>query len=203
MTFFPQTYALICQTLSRQTFTHILKVCQKNPQHDCVKPRGGWDSRAVQQCVKNIQFGSRWLPKGSEVQENSWNWLAEQGLTQADSGDNKMRSCIQEPENRGLVEFMDRQILELEEELVCPVCLEVATEAPIYKCPDDHLMCRCTIHLFDPSFTTPSYFRICRPKLSECPQCRVELSLSYKRFRGAERQAERLLALRVEKMTIS
>ena len=104
----------------------------------------------------------------------------EEGLKQADG--NKMRM----KENRSLVEFMERQILELEEELECPVCLEVATVAPIYKCPDDHLLCR-----------------ICRPKLSECPQCRVSLDLSFKRLRGAERQAERLLALRVEKMTIS
>ena len=81
--------------------------------------------------------------KGFEVQENSWNCVEEQGLKQVDSGDNKMRSCIQEPKNRSLVEFMERQILELEEELECPVCLEVATAAPIYKCPDDHLICRC------------------------------------------------------------
>ena len=40
------------------------------------------------------------------------------------------------------VDFMDRQILKLEEELECPVCLEVATTAPIYKCPEDHLICR-------------------------------------------------------------
>ena len=106
----------------------------------------------------------------------------EQGLKQEGSGENKMR--IQK--NRSLLEFMERQILELEEELECPVCLEVATAAPIYKCPDDHLLCK-----------------ICRPKLSECPQCRVGLDLSFKRLRGAERQAERLLALKVEKMSIS
>ena len=82
--------------------------------------------------------------KGFEVQENSWKCVEEQGLKQVDSGDNTMRSCIQEPKNRSLVEFMERQILELEEELECPVCLEVATAAPIYKCPDDHLICRCT-----------------------------------------------------------
>ena len=106
----------------------------------------------------------------------------EEGLRQSDGTENKMRI----KENRSLAEFMERQILELEEELECLVCLEVATVAPIYKCPDDHLLCR-----------------ICRPKLSECPQCRVPLNLSFKRFRGAERKAERLLALRVEKMTIS
>ena len=122
--------------------------------------------------------------KEFDEQEKSWNRLEGQGLKQADSGDNEER--IKEPKNRSLLEFMERQILELEEELECPVCLEGATVAPIYKCPDDHLLCR-----------------ICRPKLSECPQCRVPLDLSFKRLRGAERQAERLLALRVEKMNIS
>ena len=38
--------------------------------------------------------------------------------------------------------FMDRQILELESELKCPVCFEVARTSPIYKCSDDHLICR-------------------------------------------------------------
>ena len=38
--------------------------------------------------------------------------------------------------------FMDRQILELESELKCPVCFEVAKTSPIYKCSDDHLICR-------------------------------------------------------------
>ena len=44
--------------------------------------------------------------------------------------------------NNDLEKFMARQIEELEEELVCPVCLEVTTKAPIYKCSDDHLICR-------------------------------------------------------------
>ena len=80
--------------------------------------------------------------KEFDEQEKSWNRLEGQGLKQADSGDNEER--IKEPKNRSLLEFMERQILELEEELECPVCLEVATTAPIYKCPDDHLICRCT-----------------------------------------------------------
>ena len=44
--------------------------------------------------------------------------------------------------NNNLEKFMTRQIKDLEEELVCPVCLEVTTKAPIYKCSDDHLICR-------------------------------------------------------------
>ena len=38
--------------------------------------------------------------------------------------------------------FMDGQILELEAELSCPVCFEIAKTAPIYKCSDEHLVCR-------------------------------------------------------------
>ena len=55
-------------------------------------------------------------------------------------GDTKVGST-REPKSMSLVEFMSKQILELEEELECPVCFEVAATAPIYKCPEDHLMC--------------------------------------------------------------
>ena len=79
--------------------------------------------------------------KGFEEEVKGSNWS--DGLKQADSDeDNKTR--IKEPKNTSLIEFMERQILDLEEELECPVCLEVATAAPIYKCPDDHLLCRCS-----------------------------------------------------------
>ena len=41
-----------------------------------------------------------------------------------------------------LEKFLTRQIEELRGELECPVCMEVVTKAPIYKCDDDHLICR-------------------------------------------------------------
>ena len=44
--------------------------------------------------------------------------------------------------NSDLENFMTRQIEELRLELECPVCLEVATKAPIFKCSEDHLVCR-------------------------------------------------------------
>ena len=44
--------------------------------------------------------------------------------------------------NLELENFLEGQILELEGELKCPVCLEVAKTLPIYKCMDDHLLCR-------------------------------------------------------------
>ena len=116
----------------------------------------------------------------------------------------KMRQSKEVPKR--LVAFMDRQILKLEEELKCPVCLEVATTAPIYKCLEDHLLCRWAIKKWSMLFHIQPYCRICRPKLSECPQCRVALEegrLSYRRFRGAEKQAERLLEFRMEKLATS
>ena len=44
--------------------------------------------------------------------------------------------------NSDLETFLTRQIEELRLELECPVCLEVTTKAPIFKCSEDHLVCR-------------------------------------------------------------
>ena len=44
--------------------------------------------------------------------------------------------------NSNLEKFLAREIEDLRGELECPVCMEVATKAPIYKCDDDHLICR-------------------------------------------------------------
>ena len=66
-------------------------------------------------------------------------------LKQTENEEDKVM-IIKEPKNRSLVEFMERQILELEEELECPVCLEVASAPPIFKCPDNHLICRFLPH---------------------------------------------------------
>merc|ERR1712179_227277 len=57
--------------------------------------------------------------------------------------------------NKELLEFIDNQIVEKEKELECPVCLEVAC-SPIFMCSEQHLICS-----------------TCRPKLSNCPECRV------------------------------
>ena len=83
-------------------------------------------------------------------------------------------------------EFLEVQVASLEEELECPVCLEVLTTSPIYKCADDHLIC-------------PG----CRPKVARCPLCRETFPRGEaRRFRGAERQAERLVELRAERQQI-
>ena len=44
--------------------------------------------------------------------------------------------------NSNLEKFLMKEIEDLRGELECPVCMEVATKAPIYKCDDDHLICR-------------------------------------------------------------
>ena len=118
--------------------------------------------------------------------------------------------------NRELENFLEAQILELEGELECPVCLEVAATSPIYKCPDEHLLCRFKSILSVDQCVIQIIFRDCRPKLTHCPQCREVLGDQYKRcetfkkrnsqcesitfpslvrFRGGERQAEKLKRL--------
>ena len=82
--------------------------------------------------------------------------------------------------------FLDRQIEDVERELECPVCFEIASQAPIFKCEEDHLIC-CK----------------CREKVSCCPVCRVEYPEGGgKRLRGAERQAERLAAMYKERQSL-
>jgi len=43
-------------------------------------------------------------------------------------------------QNEQLIRFIDRQIIEKEAELECPVCLETAA-APIFMCSEQHLIC--------------------------------------------------------------
>ena len=87
--------------------------------------------------------------------------------------------------NVQLLDFIDRQIDALKQELECPVCFVVATN-PIFKCEDDHLICS-----------------ICRPKMTQCPQCRANYQGGPKRFRGAERMADKLADLYRERENVT
>ena len=88
--------------------------------------------------------------------------------------------------NPELLQFMERQIDAVEKELECPICLEVASQAPIFKCEEDHLICS-----------------KCRVKVRCCPQCREEYPEGpHKRYRGAERQAERLAGMYKERESL-
>ena len=80
--------------------------------------------------------------------------------------------------NKNLLRLIKRQITEMEEELECLICFEVSDTAPIFKCPEDHLICG-----------------KCRPFLSVCPLCRSKLAATYQRFRGAEKMVDRLQAM--------
>ena len=89
-----------------------------------------------------------------------------------------------EQNDNDLETFLNHEVKELEEELEeeleCPVCLEVASMAPIYKCQEDHLVCRSqTFSRLQERFFV---FSRCRPKLQDCPQCRAVFYGSYKRF---------------------
>ena len=83
--------------------------------------------------------------------------------------------------NKELLEFIENQIIEKEKELECPVCLEIAC-SPIFMCSDQHLICS-----------------TCRPKLSNCPECRGRYRGKNKRHRYAEKTAEELKRLKDKK----
>ena len=83
--------------------------------------------------------------------------------------------------NIEFLKFIDDQISEKEKELECPVCLEVAC-SPIFMCSDQHLICS-----------------TCRPKLSNCPECRGRYRGKNKRHRYAEKTAEELKRLKDKK----
>jgi len=87
--------------------------------------------------------------------------------------------------NKELLEFIEDQVSEKERELECPVCLDVAC-SPIFMCSDQHLICS-----------------KCRPKLSNCPECRMEYRGKFIRHRYAEKTAEELERLKNKKNQVS
>ena len=74
------------------------------------------------------------------------------------------------------VGIWQRCIEKKEEDLTCPVCLEVA-KTPIYTCPDSHIICSACATF---------------PELKKCPECREDLPTPLKRHRFAEKIAEEL-----------
>ena len=54
----------------------------------------------------------------------------------------EMLSPLKGEDESKLCRFLDKEIKELVEKLQCPVCLEVISTAPIYKCSNEHLICR-------------------------------------------------------------
>ena len=79
-----------------------------------------------------------------------------------------------------LIGAKEKSIQEMEEDLSCPVCLEMA-EGDIYCCPGQHLVCA---H--------------CRPQLTECPECRGRYTGPRLRHRFAEKMAAELRKLYTE-----
>eukprot|EP00092_Neocalanus_flemingeri_P000379 GFUD01000403.1.p1 GENE.GFUD01000403.1~~GFUD01000403.1.p1 ORF type:complete len:806 (+),score=225.30 GFUD01000403.1:35-2419(+) len=77
-------------------------------------------------------------------------------------------------------EFLAQSIKEKEADLECPVCFETA-DIPIFMCSEMHLIC-CR----------------CRPKIRECPECRLPYTGAAKRHRFAEKTAGELGKLKKE-----
>ena len=73
--------------------------------------------------------------------------------------------------------FIEDSIKEKENELECPVCLEIAG-VPIFMCGDSHLVCS-----------------TCLPQLSACPECRKPYPKNPKRHRYAEKLIDEIKKL--------
>ena len=127
----------------------------------------------------------------------------------------EIRSVLRtmEQNDNDLKTFLEHEIKELEEELECPVCLEVAKMAPIYKCQEDHLVCRS--QTLSRHHEMVFHVQAVPPKAARLPSMQSyflriiqevwtvfyiellfgslnRLLLPCLRFRGAERQAEKL-----------
>ena len=105
--------------------------------------------------------------------------------------DNLMREGVTGPaisaEKQKLISFLTKTVKEKQEaikekesDLECPVCLETA-EGRILCCAEQHLVC----------------FQ-CRPRVSECPQCRQPYPPTPIRHRYAEKSVGELQRLREE-----
>ena len=92
--------------------------------------------------------------------------------------------AIEEESKKWKLDYISKKIEAKERDLECPVCLEVAS-IPIFKCPDDHLICS-----------------VCRPKVSRCPECRACYCGLHWRHRLAEKAVEELEELRRERAEV-
>ena len=96
--------------------------------------------------------------------------------------DTLMREGVTEPvvseEKQKLITFLTKSIKEKESDLECPVCLETAG-GEIFSCIEQHLVCS-----------------QCRPRVSECPQCRQPYPPNPIRHRYAEKSVGELEKLR-------
>ena len=105
-------------------------------------------------------------------------------IKQAEYNRSKKVNIVIDGPNIPLLEYISKKIEAKEEELGCPVCFELASE-PIFMCSEEHLVCS-----------------TCRPKLSQCPQCRKVYKKGFKRHRHAEKAAEELGVLYRERADV-
>ena len=79
-----------------------------------------------------------------------------------------------------VTDFLVRSIKEKEADLECPICFETAN-IPIFMCSEMHLICN-----------------RCRPKIKDCPECRLPYTGQPKRHKFAEKTAGELEKLKKE-----
>ena len=104
--------------------------------------------------------------------------LMKAGAIRSDAIRKELANKLEELLGR-MIDEKEESIREKEDDLACPVCLEIA-DCPIYCCHQQHLICG-----------------VCRPKVKECPECRDVYTLEV-RHRYAEKIALELKKLYTE-----
>ena len=118
------------------------------------------DMKGIDAAIKSLMDRKKCIAEKQEEMEKRANSIEElknsadllvkqqtEKLEKVQEDLNKVRKELDLVEGRrtmsgDLEKFLTRQIEELRGELECPVCMQVVTKAPIYKCDDDHLICR-------------------------------------------------------------
>ena len=82
--------------------------------------------------------------KATKIRIEEENEKLQERIIQLEAAESAHRANFQvvQVTNKNLFRLIKRQITEMEEELECLICFEVSDTAPIFKCPEDHLMCR-------------------------------------------------------------
>jgi len=91
------------------------------------------------------------------------------------------------------VEHLKQQISSMEQELECPVCLEVS-EVPIYTCPSQHHICaKCWSDVKSQDYESGRY-----PCRRPCPVCRQYIQDPPAKHRSLEKMAQQLKQARAK-----
>merc|ERR1719319_2179253 len=133
---------------------------------------------------KNLKNAKKMLPEKSvDIETPS---SSESPEDRSDSPSASSSDAVEQlSASNKLLEHLDKTIKRYSKALECPVCL-ITVSSPAYKCEEEHLVCA-----------------KCRPKVKNCPVCRIPYNGAPRRHRYAEKDLEELNRLIQERNDIT